>query len=87
MIGDFSTLEEHIERNHNGSRLENAVVDDGEVWQVGAAERDLVPRTDTQTDQAVCDLIGGRVDSGVRKPDVIEDDRRMGRGFARGFIQ
>ena len=92
MVGHLAALEQHVERHHGRAGLEDAVVDDREVRQVGAAERDLVARLDAARDQQVGDLVGGAVDLRVGQPGVARGRpppdrgtwRRSPRGGRRG---
>ena len=74
VVGDLAALEQHVERHDGRAGLEDPVVDDREVGQVGAAQRDLVAGLDAARDEQVGDLVGGAVDLGVGQPGVAEDD-------------
>ena len=75
VVGDLAALEQHVQRHHGGAGLEDAEVDDREVRQVRAAERDLVAAADAAGGQQVGHLVGRAVDLGVGEPGVAEDDR------------
>jgi hypothetical protein len=75
VVGDLASLQQDVERNDDRAGLEDAVVDDREVGQVGAAERNLVARLDPPADQEVGDLVGDRFDRPVVESGVAEDDR------------
>ena len=58
VVGDLAALEQHVERDDGRAGLEDAVVDDREVRQVRAAQRDLVAGLDAARDQQVGHLVG-----------------------------
>ena len=74
VVGHLAPLEQHVERHHRRAGLEDAVVDDREVRQVGAAERHLVAGLDAALDQEVGHLVGGAVHLGVGQSGVAEHD-------------
>ncbi len=65
VIGHLAALEEHVERHHGGPDLEDGVVGDGKVGQVGARQGDLVAALDAQLAQAVGQLVGRAVELGI----------------------
>ncbi len=76
VVGHLAALEQHVERHHRRAGLEDAVVDDREVGQVGTAQGDLVAGLDAARDQQVGDLVGGAVDLRVGQPGVAEHHGR-----------
>ena len=52
VVGDLAGLEQHVERHDDGAGLEDAVVDDREVRQVRAGQRDLVAGLDAASTPA-----------------------------------
>ncbi len=87
VIGDLSPLQQHVERHDDRPGLQDAVVHDGEVGQVGATEGHLVARLDAQPDQPVGDLVGGGVDGRVGQLHVVEDDCRAAGRFPRAVLE
>ena len=85
VVGDLAALEQHVERDDGATGLEDAEVDDREVRQVGAAQRDLVTGLDPARDQGVGDHVGEGVDLRVGQPGVTEDDRGAV-GIGRGAV-
>ena len=84
MVGHLAALEQHVERDHGGAGLEDPPVDEGEVRQVGAAQRHLVAGLDALAHQEAGDHVGDHVDLGVRHPPAggREDD-----GLALGVVR
>ena len=80
MIGDLTPLQQDVEGDDGGSRFQNAVIDDREVGQVGAAQRHLVARAHPAASQEVCHFVRRRVDLGIGHPH-----RSQHQGFAIGI--
>ena len=72
VVGDLPCLEQHVEGYDDRAGLEDPEVDDREVRQVRAGQRDLVARPDASLHQQVRDLVGGGVDPGVSQSGVTE---------------
>ncbi len=87
VVGDLAPLQQDVQRHDDRPGLQDAVVDQGEVGQVGASEGHLVARPDAQADQPVSDLVGGGVDGCVGQLHVVEDDRCAPRCFARAVLE
>ena len=85
VVGDLATLEQHVERHHDGAGLEDPVVDDREVGQVGAAQRHLLAGLDAALHEQVRDLVGGGVDLCVGQAGVTEH-QRIAVGIAAGGV-
>ena len=83
VVGDLATLEQHVERDDGAAGLEDAEVDDREVRQVRAAQRDLVARLDPARHQQVGDHVGEGVDLRVGQPACRRGRPRCGRGTSR----
>ena len=80
VVGDLAALEQHVERDHDRAGLEDAVVDDREVRQVRAAQRDLVARLDPALDEQVGDLVRGAVRPARRSAGCRRGRRPRGTG-------
>ena len=76
MIGHLAPLEQHVQRHDRRAGLEDAEVDDREVRQVRARQRDLVAGLDAAGHQQVRDLVRSAVDLRIRQTGVAEHDRR-----------
>ena len=85
MVGDLTALEEHVQRHDHGARLQDPVVDGGEVGQVGARECHLVTGPDAAADKQVRDLVGEGVQALVVEADVAQHDR-VAVGVAAGGV-
>ncbi len=81
MIGDFTRLEQDIERQDHGSSLEDPIVRDHKGWDVQATEGNRIPFLDACLDQPMSHLAGGRVQLCIRQPGFLADN-----GGARGHF-
>jgi hypothetical protein len=70
VVDDLPRLQQHVERNHGCAGFQDAEVDEREVGQVGAGQRDLVPLADPARHQQVGHLVGHGVDHRVRQAQV-----------------
>ena len=68
VVGDLPLGQQDVQRDHGRAGLQDAVVDDGEIGQVRAAEGDPVARTDAPGGQGAGHLAGFRVELGVGQP-------------------
>jgi len=74
VIGDFTRLEQDVERHDRRSSFEDAVVRNHERRHVLATEGDFVPFRDACLKQAIGDLIGGCLQLCIRQPSFLADD-------------
>ncbi len=77
MVGNLPLGQQDIQRNHDRACFEDAVVDDGEIGQVRAAQRDPVAGPDAAGDQCARHLSGRGVELRVRQAG-----RTVHHGFA-----
>ncbi len=70
MVGDFSALQHGVHRYDDRARLQDPVIDDGELENIRDTHRDSITGVDATANQQRCDLIGRSVDLTVGHPAV-----------------
>src|SRR5699024_729683 len=70
---DLARGQQNVERNDHGTGFEGAVVDEGEIGQVRARQRDAVAGPDASGHQKMGDLVGDHVGDRVVQAQVAED--------------
>src|SRR5699024_2116883 len=73
VVDDLARGQQNVERNDHGTGFEGAVVDEGEIGQVRARQRDAVAGPDASGHQKMGDLVGDHVGDRVVQAQVAED--------------
>ena len=87
MVRDFARLEQDIERHHYSSCLEDAVIHNREVRDIGAAQGDRVPFFNAGLHQAMSHLVRGCIHRLIRQFGSVEDGSGALRLFPRTIFQ
>jgi hypothetical protein len=77
VVGDLARLQEHVEGDDRRADFEGAEVDDREVGQVRARERDLVAAPDAERGEAVRHAVRERVELAVGQAGLARNNRLL----------
>jgi len=73
VVGDLAWFKQHVQRDDDGTRLHDAVVDDREKWQIWAAQRDLIAMADAHFYERMSDAIREPVELAEAQANTVPD--------------